>query len=210
MSLLTDEQWDIVCYIERYFSKEQKFPSLSQIVEATHVDNVDVVDALNAPIVKIALDNRGINWELIKRHDLSNKQIVAIELLLNIADTRSISSKLKTIGVTSTTFSKWKNNEKFMGAYRQAARDLYGKSIPELHTAVIKRAIDGDAYMMKTALAISGEWDDKRSVEAMNIQFVLMKVLEVIQRHVQDPLVLNNIANEFDQVLNPGTKRAIE
>jgi hypothetical protein len=37
-----------------------------------------------------------------------------------------------------------------------------------------------------------------------------MKVLEVIQKHVQDPIALNNIANEFDQVLNPGTKKAIQ
>ena len=210
MSLLTNEQWDMICYIEEFYKNENKFPALSKIVEYCSMEHVAVVEALNDPVVKTALTNRGIDWEPVKRYDLKPEQIIAIEVLLNISDMRPVTTKLKALGINPATYNKWKNNPKFMDAYREAARGMYGKSIPELHTAVIKKAIDGDAYMMKTALAISGEWDDKRSVEAMNIQFVLMKVLEVIQKHVQDPLVLNSIANEFDQVLNPGTKRAIE
>lgn len=210
MSLLTNEQWDMICYIEEFYKKENKFPALSKIVEFCSMEHVDVVDALNDPVVKTALTNRGIDWSPVRKGDLSPTQIVVIETLLNISDSRPVSQKLKALGVYPATYNKWKHDSKFMDAYRQAARDLYGKSIPELHTAVIKRAIDGDAAMMKTALAISGEWDDKRSVEAMNVQFVLMKVLEVIQKHVQDPIALTNIANEFELVLNPGTKRAIE
>ncbi len=210
MSLLTNEQWDIVCYIEAYYLKEGKFPPLAKIVERTKIDHVNVIDALSSSIVKTALDNRGIEWEPIKRNELRPRQIAAIELLLNVADTRSVSQKLKTLGVHPSTYRGWKRNQVFMDTYRKAARDLYGTSIPELHHTVIKRAIDGDPAMMKTALAISGEWDDKRSVEAMNVQFVLMKVLEVIQKHVQDPVVLESIAGEFDQVLNPGTRKALE
>lgn len=210
MSLLTNEQWDIVCYIEAYHIKEGKFPPLAKIVERTGIDHVVIVDALASPIVKTALDNRGIEWEPVKHHGLKPRQMVAIETLLNIADTRPISHKLKSLGIHASTYNGWKRNPHFMDAYRKAARDLYGTSIPELHQTVIKRAIDGDPAMMKTALAISGEWDDKRSVEAMNVQFVLMKVLEVIQKHVQDPVVLESIAGEFDQVLNPGTRKALE
>jgi hypothetical protein len=160
--------------------------------------------------VKQALDNRGIEWRPVKSTELKPEQYIAIEVMLNISDQRSNKDKLASLGIKPATYNSWKRNEVFMDAYRQAARDLYGKSIPELHTAVIKRAIDGDAAMMKTALAISGEWDDKRSVEALNVQFVLMKVLEVIQKHIQDPVVLSSIAGEFDQVLNPGTRKALE
>ncbi len=208
--LLKDNEWDVICFIEQFHSRESKFPPLSKIVEFTGFEQVDIVNILNAPIVKEALDNRGIEWRVIKNNYLSPRQIACIETLLNITDERSITKKLQSLGIAFSTYNNWKKKPEFMDAYRQAARDLYGKSIPELHRTVIKRAVDGDPYMMKTALAISGEWDDKRSVEAMNVQFVLMKVLEVIQKYVQDPVALNNIANEFDLVLNPGSKKAIQ
>lgn len=208
--LLNDKEWDVVCFIEQYYAKESKFPPLSKIVEFTKLEQVDIVDILNSPIVREALDNRGIEWRIVKSDYLNPRQIACIETILNIADTRTITKKLQALGIAPSTYQGWKKQPVFMDAYRKAARDLYGRSIPELHNTVIKRAIDGDPYMMKTALAISGEWDDKRSVEAMNVQFVLMKVLEVIQKYVQDPVALTNIANEFDQVLNPGSKKAIQ
>lgn len=208
--LLTDNEWDVICFIEQFYVRESKFPPLSKIVEYTKIEQVEIVDILNSPLVRESLDNRGIEWRIVKNDYLSPRQIACIETLLNIADERSITKKLQALGIAMSTYQGWKRNPIFMDAYRQSARDLYGRSIPELHQTVIKRAIDGDAYMMKTALAISGEWDDKRSVEAMNIQFVLMKVLEVIQKHIQDPDVLNSIAGEFDQVLNPGNRKAIE
>lgn len=210
MALLTDDQWDVVCFIEAFHDKEHKFPPLSKIVEFTQLEQVEVVDILANPVVRTALDNRGIEWRIVKNELLNPRQIACIETILNIADTRTITKKLQALGIAPNTYQNWKKKPAFMDAYRQAARDLYGRSIPELHNTVIKRAIDGDPYMMKTALAISGEWDDKRSVEAMNVQFVLMKVLEVIQKYVQDPAVLNSIAGEFDQVLNPGNRKAIE
>lgn len=210
MKLLSDVEWDILCFIEEFYIKEEKFPPLIRIVEATKQDHVVVVGALTNPIVKMALDNRGIEWRIVTEGRLTGRQRACIEVLLNIADTRNQTNKLRDLGIAASTYKGWKKNPIFMDAYRQAARDLYGQSIPELHKTVISRAIDGDAAMMKTALAISGEWDDKRTVEAMNVQFVLMKVLEVIQKYVQDPVVLSSIAGEFEQVLNPGSKKALD
>jgi hypothetical protein len=210
MKLLNDNEWEILCFIEEFYIKESKFPPLVRIVNATKVDHVEVVNALTNPIVKQALDNRGIEWRVVTEGRLTGRQIACIEVLLNIADGRNQTEKLRALGIAPSTYKGWKKNPIFMDAYRQAARDLYGQSIPELHKTVISRAIDGDPSMMKTALAISGEWDDKRTVEAMNVQFVLIKVLEVIQKHVQDPVVLNSIAGEFEEILNPKLIKAIQ
>lgn len=209
MKLLNDTEWSVICFIEAYYLKEGTFPPLAKIVEATNEEHVAIVNCLANPIVKQALENRGIEWRPIVNKALNPRQLACIEVLLNLVDDRPVSKKLQALGIAQSTYRGWKKNDAFMDAYRKAARDLYGQSIPELHNTVIKRAIDGDPVMMKTALAISGEWDDKRTVEAMNVQFVLMKVLEVIQKHVQDPSVLDSIAGEFEQVLNPGTRRAI-
>lgn len=208
-NLLSENQWNVLTFVEEMHLKNGKFPSLSLISRKTGVDQVSIVECLSDPLMKRSLEARGIQWEVIDDERLSPKQLACIQLLLNVTDGQNIKAKLDSLGISQSTYYGWKRQPYFMQAYREASENLYGESIPEVHRSLIANAVSGDINAQKLMLAISGRWDTAKSVEGMNVQFVLMKVLEVIQRHVRDKDTLEAIAGEFEGILNPETQKAI-
>lgn len=180
-----------------------KFPSLRAISTHTEVPQVRISEILRNPLVQQSLEARGIQWEPVKKDRLTAEQIACIHKLLDISDTRSLKERLADVGVTYAKYYGWKKQPYFMEAYREAAEKLYGEALPEVHRSVIQEAVNGSFPHQKLMLAISGRWDEKKSVEQMNIQFVLMKVLEIIQIHVSDPEKLEAIAQEFEALIGP-------
>lgn len=210
MKLLTKEEWEILNCIEEFHLRAGKFPALSTIAKRTGIDQVLIVESLSNPLLQRSLEARGINFNLVDDERLKPVQLAAIQLLLNVTDTRNIKEKLASLGVKSATYQGWKKQPYFMAAYREASENLYGESLPEVHRSLVSNAIEGDLSSQKLVLAISGRWDTSKSVEGMNVQFVLMKVLEVIQKHVKDKDALEAIAGEFEGLLNPQPKAKLE
>lgn len=200
MRILSDDEWRILTYIEDQWLRKELFPSLAEIARKTHIDQVKVVDALSSDLMKKSLEARGI--PLFNDMDnLTEKQIVAINLVLNPSDHRSVSAKLKAIGVSPQTYNGWKRQKVFMEALRNQGERLFGQTQPEIHAALIKQALAGDTNAIKYYNQMSGRFDSSKSVESMNVQFVMAKLLETIQRHVKDPAALSAIAEEFSGLL---------
>lgn len=200
--LLTSEEWDVICFIEEQHLRTGKFPSLRLISQKTEVPQVKVSEALQKPLVQKALDARGIHWQPVEKDKLTAEQIACIQKLLDISDTRSIKARLADVGVTYSQYYGWKKQPYFMEAYREAAENLYGESLPEVHRSVIQEATSGSFPHQKLILAMTGVYDEKKS-ENLDVRYILMKVLEVIQIHVSDPKTLEAIAGEFETILNP-------
>lgn len=209
-SLMTQDEWDILCYIEQHWMQRGQFPSLRTISNKTGRSQIDVTYALKNPVVQTALESRGIEWQPVPSDTLKPDQIATIQVLLDITDKRSIKEKLKSLGVTSARYYGWKKQPKFMEAYRAASEAMYGESLPEVHRSVIQEAINGSYNHQKLMLAISGRWDEKKRDEQMNVRYVLMKVLEILQVHVDNPETLNAIAGEFEAILNPETPAIVQ
>lgn len=204
--LLSKDEWDIVSCIEQLWTSKGKFPSLRTISNMTKITQVDVSNALKNPVVQLALENRGIDWNPVSSDKLlTGEQIATINTLLDITDKRTTADKLKSLGVSRAKFKGWQRSPKFMEAYREAAENLYGESLPEIHRSLIQEAVNGSFAHQKLVLAMTGRWDERRQNEQMNVRYVLMKVLEIIQTHVSDAETLNKIAGEFEAILNPET-----
>jgi hypothetical protein len=156
--------------------------------------------------VQKSLEARGIDWNPVKSDTLTAEQMATIQVLLDISDKRTITDKLKSLGVSQSKYYGWKKNQLFMEAYREASEALYGEALPEVHRSLIQEAVNGSFVHQKLMLAISGRWDEKKQAEQMNVKFVLMKVLEIIQTHVSDPETLQAIAGEFESILSPEPK----
>lgn len=206
MRILNEDEYRILTYIEDQWLRKELFPSLAEIARKTHIDQVKVVDALSSDLMKRALEVRGI--PLFDDMDqLSEKQIVAINLVLNPSDQRSIAMKLKAIGVSPQTYAGWKRQKVFMEALRNQGEKLFGQTQPEIHASLIKQALQGDIQAIKYYNQMSGRFDSAKSVQDVNIHFVMTALLEVIQRNVKDPQALENIANEFQGILNVGSNQ---
>lgn len=207
--LLSQSDWEVINITEQHWMKTGKFPTLRTICNRTGLAQVDVSAALNDPLVQKSLEARGIEWNPVKSDTLTAEQTATIQVLLDISDKRTITDKLKALGVSPSKYYGWKKNQKFMEAYREASEALYGEALPEVHRSVIQEAVNGSFVHQKLMLAISGRWDEKKQAEQMNVKIVLMKVLEIIQTHVSDPETLQAIAGEFETILSPEQPKAI-
>jgi hypothetical protein len=49
---------------------------------------------------------------------------------------------------------------------------------------------------------MTGRWSSKPASE-VNVEYLLIKVLETIQKHIADPDVLRAIATDLGQIANP-------
>lgn len=200
MRVLTEDEYRILTYIEDQWLRKELFPSLAEIARKTHIDQVKVVDALSSDLFKKSLDALGIP-QFTDIEGLTEKQIVAINLVLNPSDNRSVAAKLRAIGVSPVTYNGWKRQKHFMEAMRNQGEKLFGQTQPEVHAALVKQALQGDMQAIKYYNQMSGRFDSSRTVEHMNVQLVMTKLLETIQKHVKDPVALSAIAEEFSGLL---------
>lgn len=205
METLNADEWAILCFIDEQWLRKHEFPAVQKIMKATHLDMNKVVEAISNPLLQKSLDARGIPWMEVDDR-LTEQQVNCINLVMNGSDQRSISMKLKALGINPGTYNGWKRQPHFLKALRDRSEKLYGESLPEIQKSIIDGAIDGDYQKQKLVMAIAGRWDDKKSVESMNIKFVMVKLLEVIQTHVRDPQALQAIAAEFEGLLGEGQK----
>lgn len=203
------DEWLVLCAVEEHYMKKEEFPAVSTISRKTQIDQVRVVEALSNPLLQRSLDARGIPWMQVD-NSLSPAQVACINLLLNISDPRSKTMKLKALGISPITFKGWQKQKHFSEAMYDQGKKLFGESVPEIHKALLEKAVDGDMMAIKQVYAMQGIWDDHKSVEQMNIKFVMVKLLEVIQSHVRDPEALQAIASEFEGLLAPSNQRMID
>lgn len=207
--VMTSEAYAILCYVEdRWFQKEL-FPAVSEISKKTGIDQVKVVESLSSPLLKQSLESRGIPLFADLDDVLSPKQIALINLLLNVSDTRSESQKVAALGIKPATFYGWKRQKKFREAYNKMAERLFGDTQPQVHAALAKLAISGDLNAIKYFNQMSGRYDSSKTIEAINVRFVMQKLIEVIQTHVKDPVALEAISQEFASLLEISTQKEI-
>ncbi len=207
--VLSSESYSILCYVEdRWFQKEQ-FPAVSEIAKKTGIDQVKVVEQLSSPLLKRSLEARGIPLFADLDDILSPQQIACINLLLNVSDSRTQGEKLKALGIKPATFYGWKRQKKFMDAFRRQGERLFGDTQAQVHYALAKSAMNGDINAIKYYNQVSGRYDSSKTVELMNVKFLMQKMLETIQRHVTDPAQLQAIAQEFEALMTGSGQREI-
>lgn len=198
---LTPQDWDILVFVEEDWVLKGTFPTVSRISQITGIPDTEVTETLFKEVFKKALDVRGIQVIQDQYSRLKPLQLAAINSILNISDPRSRAAKLRALGIPPQTFANWKKQKYFMEAMRVRSEALFGETMPEMHKALVDKALDGDPTAMKQYYAMSGRWSDKHSVETMNVRFLLLKVIETIQRHVSDPSTLAAIANDFEALM---------
>ena len=66
----------------------------------------------------------------------------------------------------------------------------------EAHLALMDSVASGDVAAIKLYYEMTGRWSSK-TVGDMNIEFVLMRILEILQQHIRDPELLERIGNDF-------------
>lgn len=132
---------------------------------------------------------------------LSAKQIVCANMMLNLHDKRSEREKLAQIQVTSQQYHAWLRNPTFIEFLRKRGEALFSASDFQAYKSLINNVKAGDNKSLELFFRMRGIYNPTVSI-TLNVEVVLQQVVEVIARHVKDPLVLQAIAGEIDSIID--------
>lgn len=133
---------------------------------------------------------------------LSAEQLAAANLLLDFSDHRSHAAKLRSLGIPTTKYQNWLRIPAFQEYITYRAEYLLNNSLHEAHTALLKNVQRGNQKSIEFLYEITGRYSRAdQQAAAQDLAIVLVRLVEVIQRHVKDPETIKAIASEFNEIL---------
>lgn len=208
---LTTEQWEVISFSEQYWRENGFFPSFGEISMDTQLSAQEVEEIVFDELTQKHLSARGIDWKLdrpVSESSASEKrsgrmrrltdiQIATVSTILNPADGRSVSQKLEDLGVAASTYANWKKSRVFADYMKRQGEALFGEFMPDMENALVTRAKNGNIPALKFAFEVSGRYRPNQGEEQANVKMLMIKLIEIIQLHVKDPLTLQNIARDI-------------
>ncbi len=189
----TDKERQIVGYIEsEWFLKGVK-PTPETLSNKFNMTPKALNDFLQRPEVKQSFNARGV--PVIDGRDLAPDQIRVINEVLNLSDTRSERKKLADSGISAATWAGWKRDPKVKEYMRARTEEILSGAIPDAHLALVDRVRTGDLGALKFYYEMTGRYTGQNA--NMDPKVLLTKVFDIIAKHVQNPIVLQAIASEF-------------
>jgi hypothetical protein len=130
---------------------------------------------------------------------LTDEQMHAIAAMLDPYDRRSDEKKLRDLGITTRQWATWLLDDQFAAYVSDRSEMLLRNSVFEAHKGVIKGARNGNVAAAKTLYEITGRYRPNEE-QQIDIRRVLHTFIEIIQKHIKDPVMIHAIAMDLSQV----------
>lgn len=153
---------------------------------------MDQCELLNlSPYWVKCCEERGIR--LPSQVSLTATQVAAISLLTNFSDRRSIPAKMAAIGVTPEQLDGWYKDKEFQEELAIRTDAVLEIAHPEVQASLIKQVQRGNFQAIKFYYELTGR---ATSPEQIQLKQSMQLLIEAVQKHVQDPEILQAIAAE--------------
>lgn len=214
---LTDREVKMVNLIEQRFYETGNLPTNDKIAEDLKFSPQIVKNAWKKPLFRQALVVRGIDLNPEESTDLlSGDQLLVANMVLNVHDKTSLREKLKTVStalgktITVNTYNAWMNQPAFQKYIKsRIEREFKGADSVAL-LGHIKAIHGGDMKAIELYYEMTGRHNRRVQVD-VNIEVVLVNVIEIISKHVNDPEILQAIANDIEKLeIGPGKSNVID
>lgn len=197
---LNEREYEVLTFVEMEYSLSGRMPSRASIAERINIKPKQL-DALFARTdFRNALLARGLSIKTIDEIEsngiITAEQMMCINTLLDRNDTRSDRKKLAEMGIPTQTYQGWLKDPTFLEYQRQRCEGLFPGMLNEAHRALNDNVAKGDMSAIKLVYEMTGRYSDRKASD-LNIDFLLMKVIETIQKHVTDPETLEAIAADL-------------
>lgn len=207
-------QNSVIDFIEAFHTAMGEFPGRGQIVQAIQTAFGDektsptgnynpepqAVDALleSEDFIK-SLDERGIiaPWVLITSPvGLTREQLAAVAVINNIKDRRSDAKKLADLGISSRKYAGWCHNRSFANYMKISANNLLENMEAEAHLGLLRSLGNNNTSAQKLYFEMTGRYNPNFE-NNVNLQVLMTRFIEIIQKHVHDPEALSGIAADL-------------
>ena len=193
VKVLTTGEKSLLSYFEQNWFLHGSLPTRELCVKSG-LGGVIFDKAIKNPAFKEALERRGVATK--NSAILTPEQLTTANVMLDLRDNRSQRKKLQECGVTTAKWEGWLRDPNFRQYLQTRAENLLGDNLHESHLALLDRVRSGDIGAIKYFNEITGRYVPAGN-EKVDVNGILMKVLEIIQRHVTDGSALDLIARDF-------------
>lgn len=192
---LSDRQMDIVFFVERYHALEGKVPSSDIIHQRFDLFEGEYESFASHPLVAKSMKHRGITFPAAE-DVLSPEQMSAIAAMLDYTDRRSDEKKLRDVGITTRQWTTWMLDDQFAEYLSNRSERMLLASKHEAHKGLLKGVRNGNVASVKYMNEMTGRYNPEAD-NNVNIRALLMGMIEILQRHISDPIILHGIATEM-------------
>ena len=187
--------WNVVNAAYDAYLANSRLPNPQDVKEFAPHTLKTIVKVMGTVEFRQALSERGVEWSDEK--GLTAEQSLVISLMTNPSDKRSLAAKLKSAGVPWVKYKAWLKNPIFYRFLNDQAEGMLKDHQPGVLRKLVEKAeTDGDIKAIAMFLEITGRHNPARQAE-MDVQAVLMRVIEIITKHVKDQNTLTAIATEM-------------
>lgn len=201
---LNDRQLKVVNYVEQKFWEEGTAPSYEAVSEAlkekvSYVRNCIEKDSQ----CRKALTARGV--DLRPREEgalLDSRQLMAVNLVLNYHDKRTLREKLDFLSISSQQWHAWLRQPGFSQYLTKRSEEMFGASDFSAYAALQEAVEEGDMNAVKFHFEMRGKYKNRVQVD-LNVDGIVTQIVEIISTHVHDPDTLLAIANDIQSKVLP-------
>jgi hypothetical protein len=204
---ITTDMVKVIAVVEQYWWTAKRFINTNEIAKLTGMSLEQVSQITSSETYINVLRTKGLITSSTNSEILTAKQILAANMVLTRADTRSLREKLKEVGVSISEWNGWLNTKVFKN-YISARSESELASHDHAAFRTILNAVDeGDITATKLFLELRGRYSTKVDV-SVNVNVLLTQVVELIANYVSST-DLEEIATKLDSLYSNHTGQAL-
>lgn len=193
---LTEKKLEAMTYINQCHLNNGRAPTAEKLAEAVNVTVDTARKWYDSVEFKYMMSELGIQLA----HDsevLLPQQVIILNSLLDLNDRRSKREKCEGAGITLAKLNGWMRDPVFKQHYMDIARTKFEDADPVAQLALLRNMEGGNQRAVEFYFELTGQF--QRSVNHnINIEGFLSSLIEVLQARIQDPALLEQIANDFE------------
>jgi len=192
---LTEKEFDLINFIEQAWLLHGAIPSAARIKELDLCSESFYKQLLDREDVRRNLLARGIRFT-DNKGVLTEQQLTAANVMLDLTDNRSRKKKLADLRIPTQLWESWLSDPAFQNYLRERSERIIGGNQHEAHLALLDRVRAGDMSAIKYFNEITGRYVPSRG-DSVDLPALLMRILEIIQRHVTNNDEISQIADDL-------------
>jgi len=191
--VLSELERNLINFCEAEWFLKGSLPTPETLLDKFKLGPKRLNEILAKDLVIKSFEGRGM--PIVEGRDLPQEQIIAINEILNKTDTRSDKKKLQDLGISAQQWNGWKQSARFKEYYKKRVEAIFGDALPDVHMALMDRAVNGDLGALKFYYEVTGHYTgDGRAVD---LKMILEQVFRIISIHVKDSSQLAAIGGDL-------------
>lgn len=202
---LSESQVEGVAYIEQTWWEHGAIPTIEKVADVVGVKPTTVNSWFKSPDFRQALTTRGISLDPKADNGiLTIIQLSVANSVLNFHDKRSLREKLQEMGVSVQQYNAWLRTPGFSRYIAKRAEDMFKGSDHVAYGALMEAIQAKDTQALKLFFEMRGIHNPRIQVD-VNVDVVLTRVVEIVSKHVKDPVILEAIAQDLERLDESGS-----